>query len=214
MSEISINNPRIAAVNSYHEQALSSARNAMLYAVKAGAELLALKKEVGHGNFEATVKRNCQFTIRTARKYMAVAMTISNRNHGSDLTSIPEPKLLNAIHHTTGAASISELYKDLGIIKDQRVAKKVERRIAAENQTEEDRHTIAQRALLAAEDNLTTAINNADALDKTDFYEMAKLCLTGLGVCFPSNQIAIMIDPKTPRPMADHIEKMLKPITQ
>jgi hypothetical protein len=54
-------------------QITSSLRTSVACAIETGALLIAAKKKVGHGNFEAWVANNCELSPATARRWMELA---------------------------------------------------------------------------------------------------------------------------------------------
>jgi hypothetical protein len=65
--------PTAKNINEAHRMARSTAESAVEWAVKCGELLKAKKEEVGHGNWESWVGKNCEFTPRSASAYMKVA---------------------------------------------------------------------------------------------------------------------------------------------
>lgn len=57
-------------INEQHRLARASAETAIEHAVLCGQMLLDKKFEVGHGKFEAWVEKNCDFSVRQARRYI------------------------------------------------------------------------------------------------------------------------------------------------
>lgn len=75
---------------------ISSARTAVEHAHKAGQLLIEAKKDVSHGQWGEWVKINCQFSERTARKYMQLSKRPLEADLGINvaLESMAEPKTL------------------------------------------------------------------------------------------------------------------------
>lgn len=65
--------PAEPTVNDFHRRAMACAKEAALWAVLAGIELLAAKEALGHGKFTAFVEAHCAFCRRTASNYMRAA---------------------------------------------------------------------------------------------------------------------------------------------
>lgn len=65
--------PTAKDINDAHRCARESAECAVEWAVKCGQMLKLKKDEVGHGNWESWVEKNCEFTSRSASAYMKVA---------------------------------------------------------------------------------------------------------------------------------------------
>ncbi|MBR0061331.1 MAG: DUF3102 domain-containing protein, partial [Selenomonadaceae bacterium] len=61
--------------------------------IEIGFELIAAKKEVGHGNWERWLQNEFEWTVRTARNFMAIAERFGNRKTFSDL----KPSTLQAM---------------------------------------------------------------------------------------------------------------------
>jgi hypothetical protein len=59
-----------AEIRRHHEAVAAAARTAMEHALAAGALLTEVKTALSHGTFEAWVAENCNFSARTARRYM------------------------------------------------------------------------------------------------------------------------------------------------
>jgi hypothetical protein len=57
-------------INEQHRLARASADTAIEHAVLCGQMLTDKKLELGHGNFEAWVEKNCDFALRQAQRYM------------------------------------------------------------------------------------------------------------------------------------------------
>jgi hypothetical protein len=191
MSEIALNHPRVAKVIEYHQAATTHAKNAIACAVRAGAELIALKEEIGHGEFESFARKNFPFGKSTAWRYMTVASQVSKVSHVKHLESAPDEKLLKAIHHASQAANISGLYKDLGVIKDQRIAKKVERDLEADRRTTKDEHQTAMRDVLITEDLLVQVLNRNHLLNDRERAMLAWTCLAALEIFLEDAEIQL-----------------------
>ena len=61
------------SINRNHSRSKDCTNRALDYAHEAGKGLLDAKEQVDHGAWEAWVKENCHFSLRTAQKYMRVA---------------------------------------------------------------------------------------------------------------------------------------------
>lgn len=70
-----VNTDRLAALAARINKAHHSTRR---QALVAGRDLIEAKRIVGHGNFEAWVARECDFSMRTARAYMCYARKAAN----------------------------------------------------------------------------------------------------------------------------------------
>jgi hypothetical protein len=71
MSAISIT--VVAKIVEHHEHAQRCAADAVEHARQAGAMLLGVKADVGHGQFLQWIQTNVPFTARTAQRYMNAA---------------------------------------------------------------------------------------------------------------------------------------------
>lgn len=60
-------------INDKVAQMVSAARTSFTRAIEVGELLKQAKDRVGHGNFEAWVNDHCQFSYRSARRYMKLA---------------------------------------------------------------------------------------------------------------------------------------------
>jgi hypothetical protein len=121
--------------NVYHRNAMFSTAQAACWIVMAGAELRRCKKTMKHGGWEKWVETHCEFSDRTAQKYMQLAEHVKDKalrdsskaNAGSFLELLEKPAatltegeqltLLKAVHGLTDGATVSELYEDFGIVK-------------------------------------------------------------------------------------------------
>nr|WP_246152151.1 DUF3102 domain-containing protein [Roseospira navarrensis] len=60
-------------INDAHQEVQRHAKGMLLEAKRAGEALLAVKKEIPHGQFKAWVEANCSVSYDTAKEYMRVA---------------------------------------------------------------------------------------------------------------------------------------------
>lgn len=67
------NDSRTARINAEHRQAKADARSAIEHAAHCGELLIEAKSELPHGQWRAWVEAHCEFSCRTARRYMQVA---------------------------------------------------------------------------------------------------------------------------------------------
>ena len=90
--------PTATEINQEHKLARSCAENAVEHALHCGRMLQRVKKDAGHGNFEAWVDANCEFSSATARRYMQVATKTLTRERFDSLRKAlgydkkPEPR--------------------------------------------------------------------------------------------------------------------------
>jgi hypothetical protein len=140
----SLSIPTNALHNQYHRCAQAAAGMATGYAILCGLELQKIRAEVakpgkrsdlthaGAGGWEAWVESNCEFSIRTAQKYMAVAegvkgkilqtelsksLAIMCNVAPSALTDGNREKLLKSVSKVTEGQTLQQLYMDFGITK-------------------------------------------------------------------------------------------------
>lgn len=122
----------------FHQLSKNCAQYAVLYAARAGAELVRAKEACGHGQFEKWVNKNLPtIGARTARRYMALAEGLQTRLKESNRTSVsvlnlldlPDPRDLKAVEHSKVAQAVqkisdgktvTQLYLDLGIVKPRK----------------------------------------------------------------------------------------------
>ncbi len=125
---------RLAEVLRLHQIINASAAQMAVATALAGLELKALKKELGHGNWEdyfADHLARHGLSDRTARRYMALADGLKNKALKSDTVAVLElldtapselkpaeqAKLTKAVAKVIDGATLSELYQDMGIAK-------------------------------------------------------------------------------------------------
>lgn len=125
---------RLAEVLRLHSIINASAAQMAVAAIKAGLELKALKKELGHSawvEYFETHLATHGMTLRTAQRYMAVADGLKNKalkndtgsflalldKAPSELKPADQEKLTKAVAKVTDGATLSELYQDMGIAK-------------------------------------------------------------------------------------------------
>lgn len=86
----------ITAVNDYHTKILKRLSSARSYYIQIGIMLTQAKKEYGHGNWEDWVKKNLDFSTRSASSYIRYSKQykeLSKSEASSDLDSLPLPNL-------------------------------------------------------------------------------------------------------------------------
>jgi hypothetical protein len=115
--------------NIYHRNAVTAAGQAVAWAVMCGLELIKIRKQVGHGEWLPWIKKNCDFTERTAYRYIGVAEGVKAKKLNltsmsnllgaapSNLTIDQRNELLQAVHKATDGETLQQLYLDFGIIK-------------------------------------------------------------------------------------------------
>lgn len=89
---------RAANIRNYLQQAKEAAEKAATpYFILAGEELLAVKGELSPGEFTGWVERNFDFTDRTARRYMALAVEIKGLPERTRVSAQTQADVLRAI---------------------------------------------------------------------------------------------------------------------
>jgi SMC interacting uncharacterized protein involved in chromosome segregation len=79
-------------INDKVAQMVTAARTSFTRAIEVGELLKQAKDRVGHGNFEAWVSDHCQFSYRSARRYMKLA---DERPKLEEQLKLEAPKLAN-----------------------------------------------------------------------------------------------------------------------
>lgn len=110
-------------INALHAEATNYAKASLVKAKEAGAELARAKMAIKHGAFEAWVNETCNFSVRTARKYMEIhrdwdllleklgpgQMSIINLEQGiAKLTQVRKEKKAEIAAHTIPAEAVDE----------------------------------------------------------------------------------------------------------
>jgi len=123
---------QVDRVNHLHASFQRSANQVVIYAYLAGCELVALKESVKHGQWLAF--RESYFphiANRTAQRYMLFAdqirhaladlPTVGNVKllENGELPAAEEAKLVAAFHDLAGGKTLTELYRDTGVIRDK-----------------------------------------------------------------------------------------------
>jgi len=135
-------NDRIRRINALHAEVEKTTGQimglkdlAVAIAAKCGAELLAFKDELPHGQFEEQVGRACNFTVRTAQRYMALTEELQRRfpkNDTMSLLTISIEKLAPTVNRLIEGQTLTQLMFDWGILK------KKSKRIAASTESADD----------------------------------------------------------------------------
>lgn len=76
--------PTAKNINDAHKCAKESAENAVEWAVKCGRLLAAKKEELPHGQFQAWVEKNCDFSYSTCNRYMKAGQN----SHAGEISAI------------------------------------------------------------------------------------------------------------------------------
>lgn len=108
-----------ARINHWHEVAKQSSEMAIAAALNAGLELF--KAKVDHpGTFEKWLEANCNFSRRTAYKYLSLVQQAISADKLPKIANGSDKMRQAAIEEyaaETDSKSLTELYCDLGIIK-------------------------------------------------------------------------------------------------
>ena len=76
--------PTAKNINEAHQCARESAENAVEWAIKCGQLLAAKKEELKHGEFQAWVEKNCDFSYSTCNRYMKAGQN----SHAGEISAI------------------------------------------------------------------------------------------------------------------------------
>ena len=112
-------------ISYYHRLSQEAGKISIMAALAAGVELLRAKAEVEHGMFLSWVKHNCEFSERTAQKYMTLAEGVLAEGELPALLEMPEPlrqETLAVTAESIDAKSLTQLYLDLGIVRPSPVS--------------------------------------------------------------------------------------------
>lgn len=108
-----------ARINHWHEVAKQSSEMAIAAALNAGLELF--KAKINHpGTFEKWLEANCNFSRRTAYKYLSLVQQAISADELPKIANGSDKMRQAAIEEyaaETDSKSLTELYCDLGIIK-------------------------------------------------------------------------------------------------
>ena len=108
-----------ARINHWHEVAKQSSEMAIAAALTAGIELF--KAKIDHpGTFEKWIEANCNFSRRTAYKYLSLVHQAISADELPKIANGSDKMRQAAIEEyaaETDSKSLTELYCDLGIIK-------------------------------------------------------------------------------------------------
>lgn len=137
-------NTAAALHNQFHRCAQAAAAQATGYAILCGLELQRIRAEVAKpgkrsdlptalsGGWESWVEANCEFSIKTAQRYMAVAEGVKGRlaqekvsksilglidTAPSALADNDRASLLKSVSKITEGQTLQQLYLDFGICK-------------------------------------------------------------------------------------------------
>lgn len=125
---------RLAEVLRLHQLASAAAAQMAVAAAKAGLELKALKKDLGHGNWEDYFGAHLAkhgLSDRTAQRYMALADGLKGKALKNDTVAVlalldvapsqlkkaDQVKLTKVMAKAADGATLTELYTELGIVK-------------------------------------------------------------------------------------------------
>lgn len=110
---------RLAArINAAHEACVHAERDALRYAIQAGALLTEVKGRVGHGGYIEWVRANCAFTIRTAQLYCQVASAIDDGRLNAKLVShLGFREALELLRKETPGDRLGARARNLSVVK-------------------------------------------------------------------------------------------------
>ena len=123
---------RVDRIKAYHQGCLKSFGDQMGYAFLAGVELNRLKDDLPHGKFTDFRKNHfAAIPDRSAQRYMAFgeALSKSATCGGFDdlkllsdghLDAKQQEKILKAVHEVADGKTLTQLYRDLGVIRDKK----------------------------------------------------------------------------------------------
>lgn len=110
---------RAKRANFFHRISREAGLSAIRAAIAAGLELIAAKNEQA-GGFVKWVKAKCDFGLRTAYNYIALAEKTLPESTLPQLLALPEADRETAIEEaatSTDSRTLTDLYTDLGIVK-------------------------------------------------------------------------------------------------
>jgi hypothetical protein len=159
-------------IRSYHENGWRAAQQQFGYQFLAGVALHRAKAALAHGLFGQWIEENfstgpCPLTERTAQRYMRFAEElISKSDTVSDLTrqpllltngDIPEKEkkiILEAVFEFADGRSLTELYRDLGVIRPPKKQEYTAPKLNAKEKLEAEEAHAAELAADAERGNL------------------------------------------------------------
>ena len=118
----------LAPHNKFHRRSKAGAAAQVGYAVLCGLELTRQRK-IHRGDWEIWVEFNCEFSLRTAQRYVVLAENVGNQAKKAALVSLlegaadapltedQEAELLALVAKVADGATLTELYQDYGICK-------------------------------------------------------------------------------------------------
>lgn len=110
---------RAKRANFFHRISREAGLSAIRAAIAAGLELIAAKNEQA-GGFQKWVEAKCDFGLRTAYNYIALAEKTLPESTLPQLLALPEADRETAIEEaatSTDSRTLTDLYADLGIVK-------------------------------------------------------------------------------------------------
>jgi len=110
--------PTADDINKAHQFAKESAEMAVDHAINCGQMLAAKKSSLPHGEFQAWVEKNCEFSDRQARRYMQAASKTDTRDRFDSLRQAlgydkpkPAPKETKPRQGAAPAETVTDLPK-------------------------------------------------------------------------------------------------------
>jgi hypothetical protein len=125
---------RVQRIRTYHDGCVRAFGQQMGFAFLAGLELNRVKDEIAHGQFMAWVEKHLpEIPHRTATRYMGFAdaltpklATVANLDTArlqltnGDLPTEAKAEVLQAVHDVADGKTLTQLYRDLGVIRDKK----------------------------------------------------------------------------------------------
>ncbi len=156
---------RIKRIKTYHTGFHKAYGQQMGYAFLAGVELNATKAELPHGQFEKFLTANLPDISKGARhRYMLFAETLQTKFptvgnlelNKVKVTKAGLPKgeltkVLEAVHEIADGKTLTELYRDLGVIRPPKKQKYTPPQLTDAQAVESELETANQELILAAQ---------------------------------------------------------------
>jgi len=190
---------RAERVAAYHDGVMRAVGQQMGYAFLAGVELNAAKEQILHGQFEKWRKQFLpHLPERTAQRYMQFATALQTQSpalsdlvqdsprlltNGNDFSEAHRKSILEAVHEAADGKALTEMYRDLGVIKQPTHQKDRPRgqRLSPE-EADEQRRANAKTFLVTLTGDLETFATDDGALhadlDTPDLKDFQKAVLS------------------------------------
>lgn len=166
-------------ITAYHDGVLRSFGQQMGYAFLCGLELNTVKTQLPHGQFEKWTAENLpQLPHTTAQRYRHFAEALQKHSHtlanlvhqaplliaDGQLSEAHRTELMDAVHAVTDGKTLTEMYRDLGVIrqpKHQKDRARSEEKLTAEEAAAR-RKEESNQFLDLLDADLATAATNAE----------------------------------------------------